>query len=151
MTLCVIDGGHCSCQPDIEAWCPRYKPDEYTRHLMRAISELRAADTEVRETCRTYVTMYEAELERSTARRADAERIDWLQSWTEGDVQIVAPGPHRGPNGGWLVALDSDKRPSGTRGYRWSCEASGKTLREASGKTLREAIDNCRRMLEAIP
>jgi hypothetical protein len=100
-----------------------------------------AALADVRETCSTYVTMYEAELERSTARRADAARIDWLESWTEGDVQIIPAGQHGGPSDKWLVTLDSDARPSGTRGYRWSCEASGKTVREA--------IDNCRRALEA--
>jgi hypothetical protein len=176
MTLCVIDGGHCTCQPDIESWCPAYKPDAYTRHLMRAIAELRAhikqcvvaecptrAHCEWQETaprvectlCGSAVTLPQimsagkrygaaraAAAETGLTAVADAARLDWLQSWTEGDVQISPPGQHGGAAGSWLVALDSDARPSGTRGYRWSCEASGSDLREA--------IDNCRRALDQV-
>jgi hypothetical protein len=40
MTLCVVDKGHCSCQPDEGVFCPFYRPDDYVLHLMSAITEL---------------------------------------------------------------------------------------------------------------
>jgi hypothetical protein len=40
MTLCVIDKGHCMCNPDEGVFCPNYKPDAYVQYLMDAITEL---------------------------------------------------------------------------------------------------------------
>lgn len=40
MTLCVIDEGHCMCQPDEGIFCPNYKPDAYVQCLMDTITEL---------------------------------------------------------------------------------------------------------------
>jgi hypothetical protein len=71
---------------------------------------------------------------------ADARRLDWLESWREGDVTICPPGEHGGDMNHWLVGLDSRTRPSGARSYRWGEERTAPTLRDAID-AIRAAID----------
>ena len=49
MTLCVVTGYQCICQPDEGAFCPDYEPDEYVQFLMNAIKELIIVPAHTRE------------------------------------------------------------------------------------------------------
>ncbi len=47
MTVCIITGVQCTCQPDEAMWCPDYHPDWYAKCLMDAIVELRERATNI--------------------------------------------------------------------------------------------------------
>lgn len=65
----------------------------------------------------------------NAALRKDAERLNYLEAHTKGDVTICAPGTHGGPVDKWLVTFDD------------AYDRYGAISREHQGDTLRAAID----------
>lgn len=72
--------------------------------------------------------------------RADAERLDWMETWRKGSVIIDFPGNHGGGAENWLISRDDESRFD--KMGRWSEEYEGKTIREAIDAARASAPDS---------